>query len=148
MVQIFWYYGPYFLKNVLFSFKRTRKCLFLGKNKYFSNSFDINSKILPRVLNKKKSCEKKSQSLVLTSWRFTSTGPYICCPYKMIIRVTAGRMENFLKINKRVYPSIWDLRVLILIKSSPCTALFWSAHLMFFKNFPTCTFILRILRNT
>lgn len=111
MVQIFWYYGPYFLKNVLFSFKRTRKCLFLGKNKYFSNSFDINSKILPRVLNKKKSREKKSQSLVLTSWRFTSTGPYICGPYKMIIRVTAGRMENFLKINKRVYPSIWDLRL-------------------------------------
>ena len=26
-------------------------------------------------------------------------------------QITAGRMENFLKINKRVYPFIWDLRV-------------------------------------
>ena len=26
-------------------------------------------------------------------------------------QITTGRMENFLKINKRVYPSIWDLRV-------------------------------------
>ena len=26
-------------------------------------------------------------------------------------QITAGRVENFLKINKRVYPSIWDLRV-------------------------------------
>ena len=26
-------------------------------------------------------------------------------------QITAGRIKNFLKINKRVYPSIWDLRV-------------------------------------
>ena len=26
-------------------------------------------------------------------------------------------------------------------KVPPCMALFWSAHLMFSKNFPTCTFI-------
>ena len=26
-------------------------------------------------------------------------------------QITAGRVEKFLKINKRVYPSIWDLRV-------------------------------------
>ena len=26
-------------------------------------------------------------------------------------QITAGRVENFLKINKQVYPSIWDLRV-------------------------------------
>ena len=26
-------------------------------------------------------------------------------------QITAGRVENFLKINKRVYPFIWDLRV-------------------------------------
>ena len=28
-------------------------------------------------------------------------------------QITAGKVENFLKINKRVYPSIWDLRVCI-----------------------------------
>ena len=33
-------------------------------------------------------------------------------------QITAGRMENFLKINKRVYPSIWDLRV-DLVKKLP-----------------------------
>ena len=31
-------------------------------------------------------------------------------------QIIAGRMENFLKINKRVYPSIWDLRVSTLSK--------------------------------
>ena len=31
--------------------------------------------------------------------------------------------------------------LLNLRKKSPCTALCWSAHLMFFKNFPACTFI-------
>ena len=31
--------------------------------------------------------------------------------------------------------------LLILRKISPCTALIWSARLMFFKNFPTWTFI-------
>ena len=34
-------------------------------------------------------------------------------------QITAGRMENFLKINKRVYPSIWDLRVCLFKHFSP-----------------------------
>ena len=42
-----------------------------------------------------------------------------------------------------IFIGICPARLLILRKkNSPCTALFGSARLMFFKNFPTCTFIL------
>ena len=50
-------------------------------------------------------------------------------------QITAGRMEHFLKINKRVYPSIWDLRVehIIICKSyyyKNVLLLCWSDHFL------------------
>ena len=74
----------------------------MGKNKYFSNSFDINSKILPRVLNKKKNLVKNNCGpwSLLPEGLSTSTGPYFFesvlpgqymgGPYKMIMRVNTS----------------------------------------------------------